>query len=229
MSGVINTIQTSSTTQEKSSSDTDHLNGTTPMTKDDLSDQPRPHSFTLEQTRSIESTSDDDFYRPKSIVNDDQHRPSSSHSIQNGLDETRRFGVLSPKVPPSSEPIEMNPSPSRPESRLSKHSTSIEPMSSREDTDRSAAAAPLVFNERSLSRKSSSTDTFLKSTGDTESSLIKPGEQLQIPMDTIDNERNHSPPPVTSGIQDLALINPLHRTEEEEEEQQQQSTQKSHR
>ena len=38
---------------------------------------------------------------------------------------------------------------------------------------------------------------------------MKPGEQLQIPTNNLDNERSNSPSALAGDIQSLALVNPL--------------------
>ena len=156
---------------------------------------------TAEQTQSIESTSDDEFFRPKAPPVTDEVRPASQQSKGNGLDETRRFGVTSPKAPSSARQS------SRAPSRLSQHSAVLDAPTPKETSPRSTAEPPAIVAQ---SRKSSS-----KTVDDDERDrLIKPGEQLQIPTEAIANERIHSPPPSPSAVRTLAMINPLHVAEE---------------
>jgi hypothetical protein len=62
--------------------------------------------------------------------------------------------------------------------------------------------------EPSGSRPSSSRTSHFITTYE-QSKLIKSGEQLQIPTDDFDNERLNSPPPLTTDIKSLVLLNPL--------------------
>ena len=169
----------------------------------ELSDtKEEPQSFALEQTRSIESASDDDFFGAKAPAASEEVRPASRQSKANGLDETRRFGVNSPKAP---SPVQQS---SRAPSRLSQHSTFLDAPTPKETSPRS--------------RKSSSKGDFLAAKTDDDDDrerLIKPGEQLQIPTETMQNERVHSPPPSPSAVGTLPMVNPLHVAEEPKRKQ----------
>lgn len=62
--------------------------------------------------------------------------------------------------------------------------------------------------ESATSRPTSSR-TFQFEPSTDQSKLITPGEKLQIPVDDLENERVNSPPPARTGIEPLALGNPL--------------------
>jgi hypothetical protein len=81
-----------------------------------------------------------------------------------------------------------------------------------QETSRPTSATKIKSDENvvepSISRPNSNR-TRQFSVTDEQLKLIKPGEQLQIPRDDLDNERSNSPPPSSTVIKSLALFNPL--------------------
>lgn len=109
----------------------------------------------------------------------------------------------------------------------------IEPSTSRRQSinkndqqqgSRPTSAIQTKFDDNSYepttSRASSSrTNQFIPT--DDQSKLIRPGEQLQIPSDDLDNQRIDSPPPSSTIISGLLLANPLVGSSPVENEQNQ--------
>jgi hypothetical protein len=83
-----------------------------------------------------------------------------------------------------------------------------ENKSDQQERSRPTSAVKSKLDEPSASRPNSNRQSDFSSTNE-QSKLIKPGEQLQIPTNYIDNALLNSPPPSPSGVKQLTLINPL--------------------
>ncbi|CAF3956697.1 unnamed protein product [Rotaria sp. Silwood2] len=77
-----------------------------------------------------------------------------------------------------------------------------------QQTSRTSSAVKSKVNDNSSESSTIKLNNDFITTND-QSKLIKPGEQLQIPTNDIDNEQNNSPPPSPSAIKQMISTNPV--------------------
>ena len=87
---------------------------------------------------------------------------------------------------------------------------SRQPSAHKTDQQRLESSRPSTAkNSEQHADNASTSSRDRQVTEDEHSKLIKQGEQLQIPTETIDNQRLNSPPPSPSAIEQMFSINPL--------------------
>ena len=252
--------------RKQSLSDTENADSTlttsktTKVVADESANQPRQNSFSLGHTSSDDTTLDDDLFNSKTTATSQEDRPASNRSKKDSLDETRRFGSVSPKPTIPSDATQ--PVSSRPNSRSSKndrrspsvHSTASasakydqqqrksqtslkSPVPDHDEKGKPANAVVLPASrqgsavkadQKASSRPSSArksptnADVVERPTqqpldqpkkepyiDESRLPLIKPGEQLQLPKESVDNERLNSPPPSPGVVKKTVSTNPL--------------------
>lgn len=144
--------------------------------------------------------------RPRSPTPNDSRKMSTSNQVS--VDQSESPTKSTPDVRQSPSPsIEgqekgvLEPARRESASKNNQEQTSRPTSAMKTDSDEKRAGSP--------SRRPSTSRTNHFFITDDVSKLIKPGEQLEIPISASEREHTNSPPPLPMDVKSIALVNPI--------------------